>query len=469
MMMVSPNPHAQEVLMLTIDQALLRIKGNLERFVPQELIQRLADQQHLGLRQRTLTPVVTTYLFLQQILDGNSACGRLRHLSGLDFTDSAYCQARGRLPFGFFHALQNAVTGRCVSDDVVRPAELWHGHEVVLMDGSSFSMPDTAELREEFGQPSGQAVGCGFPCAHLLLVCNACTGTIRKLLAAPRYTHDLSQAVMMHPVVPANAVLVGDRAFCSYAHLALCRRRDLFGLFRGHQRTIFDFRRQRPYAPPEMSAAAAKGLPRSKWLRRLGKDDQLVEYYKPKERPVWLTAEQYAALPKSLVVRELRYRIQVPGQRTKEVILVTTLVNRRRYSRRALALLYGLRWRVETNLKHLKTTLGMDILRCQTFVGVMKELAMFVTAYNLVRRVMGEAAQRQGVPASRISFVDALRWLSAARPGDALPRLKVVPERPERVEPRVRKRRPKNFPLMRKPRAELHQALIDKVDAPEAA
>lgn len=469
MMVVSPNLPGHEVLMLTIDQALRRIKGNLEHFLPQQLIQRLADQRHLGPRERILTPVVTTYLFLQQILDGNRACGRLRHLSGLDFTDSAYCQARSRLPFGFFQALQNAVTGRCVTDDVLPPEERWHGHDVFLIDGSSFSMPDTAELRDEFGQPSGQAVGCGFPCAHLLLVCNATTGYITKARAAPLHTHDLSQAVMMHPAVPANAVLVGDRAFCSYAHLALCGQRGPFGLFRGHQRTIFDFRRQRPYAPPEMSKRAAKGLPRSKWLRRLGKDDQLVEYYKPTECPVWLTAEQYAALPASLVVRELRFRIYLPGRRTKEVTLVTTLLNRRLYSRRALALLYGLRWRVETNLKHLKETLGMDVLRCQTFVGVMKELAMFVTAYNLVRRVMCEAAQRQGVPASRISFIDALRWLSAARPGDALPRLKVVPERLGRVEPRVRKRRPKNFPLMRKPRAKLRQALIDKEDAKPAA
>jgi hypothetical protein len=462
MMMVSPHPHGQEALMLTIDQALVRIKGNLEHFVPQQLIQRLADQRHLGPRQRTLTPVVTTYLFLRQILDGNTPCGRLRHVSGLDFTDSAYCQARGRLSFAFFLALQNAVTGRCLSDDSLRPEDRWHGHDVFLMDGSSFSMPDTAELRDEFGQPSGQAPGCGFPCAHLLLVCNAATGYLHKALAAPLYTHDLSKVPLLHPAVPANAVLVGDRAFASYAHLALCGQHRLYSLFRAHQRTIIDFRPGRPYAAPGMSTRAAKGLPRSKWLKRLGTDDQLVEYYKPKECPVWLTAEQYAALPASLVVREVRYRIGLPGRRTHEVTLVTTLLSRRRYSRRALALLYQLRWRIETNLKHLKETLGMDVLRCQTFVGVMKELTMFVTVYNLVRRVMRQAAQRQGVPATRISFVDAWRWLVEARPGDTLPRLKVVPDRCNRVEPRVRKRRPKNYPLMRKPRAELRQALIDK-------
>src|SRR5262249_36186898 len=157
---------------------------------------------------------------------------------------------------------------------------------------------------------------------------------------------------------------------------------------------------------------------------------QVVEYFKPEERPEWMTEQQYAALPASLLVRELRYTIRVPGRRTKEVTLVTTLLDARRYSRKALAALYGLRWTVETNLLHLKETLGLDVLRCQSFVGVMKELMMFVTVYNLVRRVMREAGRRQGVPAERISFVDALRWLMEARAGDELPRLKVVRERP---------------------------------------
>jgi hypothetical protein len=145
--------------------------------------------------------------------------------------------------------------------------------------------------------------------------------------------------------------------------------------------------------------------------------------------------------------------------------LVTTLVNRRRYAQRALARLYGLRWSVETNLKHLKQTLGLDVLRCQTVPGVLKELLLFVTVYNLVRRVMRTAARRQGVPCERISFIDALRWLKEARAGDELPRLKVVPERPGRAEPRVCKRRPKQFPLMKKPRRVLRQALLDEQDA----
>jgi hypothetical protein len=465
MMMLLPHPHDPEAPVLTIEQALVRIKGNLEPFVPRALVQRLADRFHLGRRRRTLTPVVTTFLFLRQVLEGNTACAHLVRLSHLDFTESAYCKARGRLPFGFLHALQNAVTGRCVSGEPLRPEERWHGHDVYFLDGSSFSMPDTPELQAEFGQPGGQAPGCGFPTAHLLVCCEAGTGYLRRVLAAPLRTHDLAQAALMHRDLPPGAVVAGDRAFGSYAHLALCRQRGLHGLFRAHQRTIIDFRPGRPYAPPGMPARAAKGLPRSRFVRRLGKDDHLVEYFKPRERPDWMTPEQYAALPDALVVRELRYRIRVPGRRTKEVTLVTTLVSRRRYSRRALAQLYGLRWTVETNLKHLKETLGLGVLRCQTLVGVMKELTMFVTVYNLVRRVMRAAGRQQGVPCERISFVDALRWLKEARAGDELPRLKVVPERPGRAEPRVRKRRPKQFPLMTKPRHKSRQALMDECDA----
>jgi hypothetical protein len=451
---------------LTIDQALQRIKGNLEAYVPQRLVQRLADETALGRRRRTLPPVVTTYLFLKQILNGNTACSHLPYLAGLHFSAAAYCRARSRLPFGFFQRLQNAVTHECFHADPLRAEELWHGHEVYLVDGSSFSMPDTPALQEAFGQPGRQAAGCGFPTAHLLLSCQWRTGYIRKVLAAPLRTHDMAHVALMHPALPPHAVLVGDRAFCSFVHLALCRQGGRHGLFRAHQKLIMDFRCRRRSAPPSMSAKTARGLPRSRWLRRLGKDDQLVEYVKPKERPLWITPEHYAALPQTLLVRELRYGITVPGRRTRVVTLVTTLLNPRRYAAPALARLYGLRWTVETNLAHLKQTLGLDVLHCKTFVGVMKEMMMFVTAYNVVRRVMRQAGEQQGVRAQRISFLDALRWLAAASPGDAVPPLRVLPERPGRAEPRVKKRRPKQYDLMNRPRAVLRQALYDQEDGP---
>jgi hypothetical protein len=443
--------------MLTVPQALRRIKVNLDQHVPEALIRQTCDALGYRYRERTLTPVVTTYLFLRQLLAGNVSAGRLRHLSGLDFTDSAYCQARARLPLAFFHRLRRAVTDRCVGGG---DSGRWHGHRLFLLDGSSFSMPDTSELQAEFGQPGGQAVGCGFPTAHLLALFDAHTGYLVHALPAPLRTHDLAQAACVHHGLKRGDVLVGDRAFCSYAHLALCRQRGLHGLFRAHQRLLISFRPRRRHAPRGGRAAQCKGLPRSRWLRRLGYRDQVVEYFKPDDKPDWLSEADYAALPDTLTVRELRFRVRVPGCRVREITVVTTLLDPRRYTAKALAKVYELRWQVEINLRHLKTTLKMDVLHSETFLGILKELQVFVIVYNLVRRVMEEAARRQEVPPSRISFADALHWLQEARPGDELPALTVNPERPGRVEPRVRKRRPKQYDLMNKPRAVLRKALL---------
>jgi hypothetical protein len=447
---------------VTIRQALARIKGNLEDWLPEGAVQRLAQRFGLGRRRRVLTPVTTTFLFLKQILHGNTACSHLRHLSGLDFSEAAYCKARGRLPLGFCQQLQRAVLGHCAEADAPAAGDRWRGHDVYLVDGSSFSMADTEELRAEFGQPGGQRPGCGFPVAHLLLLTDARTGYARRALAAPGRTHDMSRVAAIHPDLPAGAVLVADRGFCSYAHLALCQRRRIRAVFRAHQRLLIDFRPGRPHTEP--GPGAVPGVPRSRWLRALGRDDQLVEYFKPVECPEWMAPEQYAALPASLRVRECRYRIALPGRRTRVVTLVSTLLDERRYPASALAQVYGWRWQIEGHLRDLKQTLKMDVLRCQTLPGVLKELALFVTAYNLVRRVMNEAARRQGVPVRRISFLDALRWLCQARPGEELPRLRVLRDRPGRAEPRVKKRRPKQYKLMRRPRAELVAKLYAETD-----
>lgn len=444
--------------MFTIAQALARIKGNLADFLPQSLIRRTTQTLNLTTRRRTLTPEVTTYLFLRQVLHGNPACGTLRHLAGIDFTDSAYCQARARLPVAFFHRLLGTVTGDCRADLDADRRGRWHGHRVFVIDGSSFSMPDTPQLQEVFGQPAAQAKGCGFPVAHLLTLFDVHRGYLLRAIPAPGNTHDLAQATLTHAALRPGDLLVGDRAFCSFAHLALCQQRRLHSLFRAHQRQIIDFRPRRPHVPP--GSKGPTGRPRSRWLKRLGPDDQLVEYQKPVERPVWMSAEQYAALPESMVVRELRFPVKQPGRRTHSVTVVTTLLDPKQYPARALAKLYGRRWQVETDLRHLKQTLGLDVLRCTSVPGVVKELMVFVIIYNLVRRVMREAARRQGVKPERISFVDALRWLRHARPGDELPPMRVNPERPRRAEPRAKKRRGKRYKLLNKPREKLRETLF---------
>jgi hypothetical protein len=223
-----------------------------------------------------------------------------------------------------------------------------------------------------------------------------------------------------------------------------------------------DFTVGRPHVLPGDRKAKRTGIPSSRWVRRLGPLDQIVEWFRPGTCPSWLSAEAFASLPATLLVRELRYQIARPGFRVKEVTLVTTLLDAERYSRDDLAAAYRLRWTIETCFGHLKTTMKMDVLRCQTVAGVLKELMMFVLVYNMVRMTMLAAAARQGVPVSRISFVDALRWLASARPGDPLPNLVLVPTRPGRLEPRVKKRRPKEYDLMQRPRAVLRKALMEE-------
>jgi len=178
-----------------------------------------------------------------------------------------------------------------------------------------------------------------------------------------------------------------------------------------------------------------------------------------------MSREAFEALPAELVLRELRYRVRRRGFRSKSITLVTTLLDPRKYSKDELAEQYLGRWRIETNLRHLKITLGMDVLRCQTVEGVLKELTTFVLVYNLVRAAMARAARRQGVPPDRISFIDALRWLRDADRSPAGLNLIVNPLRPGRVEPRVLKRRPKEFPLMKEPRPTLRQALLKQTVA----
>jgi hypothetical protein len=448
--------------MASIASALAHVKDYFTTYVPDTLILQACQDVGHAWRERQLGPVVTTYLFLQQVTHGNTACTHLRHLSGMPVNPSAYCQARRRLPLAFFQRLQTRVT------DAVRvrlpqvACRRWQRHRLFFLDGSSFSMPDTPALQEGFGQPNQQAPGCGFPTAHLMVLFDHPAGLLRKTLALPLHTHDMSHAAALHPELRAGDVLVGDRAFGTYAHLALCRQRQVHGLFRAHQKQIISFRRGRPHQPLRGASAEQRGLPTSRWLQRLGRRDQLVEYSKPTQRPDWMTPQQWEQLPPSMVVRELRYRIGVPGVRTREVTLVTTLLDPDRYSAKELARLYGLRWGLEVNLRHLKQTMRMDVLHCTTVEGILKELAIFAVVYNLVRRVMAAAAQRQQVAIDRISFIDAWRWLQEAEPMSALPDLVVNPERLGRCEPRVRKRRPKEYPVMKKPRKELRKALLEK-------
>jgi hypothetical protein len=416
-------------------------------------------------RDRLLSPVYVVKLFLLQILAGNTACDHVPRLAGRSFTGEAYCKARSRLPLAVLQTLLSSCTRamqRAVHDD-----GRWFGHRLWLVDGTGFSMPDTPALRAHFGQPGGQKTGCGFPVAHCLALVHAATGLVQQWVIAPLRTHDMSLVSQLLAQFQPGDVEVGDRGFASYANLAQLWQRGVLGLMRAHQKMIVDFRPHRPHKRPgEKRTRSERGRPYSRWIKRLGKQDQIVLWFRPKSCPSWMTPEQFATLPVSLQVRELRYQIKRPGYRVREVTLVTTLLDAQRYPAEELAALYLRRWRIETDFAHLKTTLGMDVLKCKTVAGVQKEATMFVLVYNLVRMVMREAARRQEVDVERISFMDAWRWILSATPDTKLSDLILNPLRPGRYEPRVRKRRPKQYPLMKRPRAELRKALENKGLAP---
>jgi hypothetical protein len=242
---------------------------------------------------------------------------------------------------------------------------------------------------------------------------------------------------------------------------ATLRTLGMHAVFRVGSRQIVDFTPHRPFVmPATRRSASIKGLPRSRWISAFGKDDQLVEWFKPRTCPPWLSPDTLEALPPSLVVRELRYNVTQRGFRSRRITVVTTLIDAERYPCADLAALYQQRWEAETHLAQLKTTMKMDVLHCQTVLGVHKELLVFAILYNLVRLVIRQSARQQQVDVGRISFLDALRWLGAPDTGVPLALLLINPVRPHRVEPRVKKRRPKAFPCMSKPRHLLRQALI---------
>jgi hypothetical protein len=443
----------------SIIEVVRRFKQEWTSQLDDQAIEQVCREKGMSWRQTVLTPLVTIKVFFLQVLHGNTACEHLRHLAHMCFTGAAYCEARMRIPLAVFQALVEHTANRMKEE--ISDEGRWLGHRLFYVDGSSFSMPDKPCLQKEFGQPGGQKKGCGFPMAHFLSLMHAGTGMVVKVLTSPLRTHDISGMLEIHPELREGDVLAGDRGFCSFAHLALLLGRGVQAVFRIHQRQIVDFTPGRAHVVTgKGSNRGQKGMPRSRWIRAFGFQDQLVEWFKPADCPEWISAEQYASLSGSLKVRELRYRVDCKGFRTKAITLVTTLIDAEIYSAKELASMYHRRWTIETSFGHLKTTMKMDVLKCKTVDGVLKELAVFVLIYNLVRLVMLEASRCQKVEVDRISFIDALRWLMSACPDDELCDLVVNPYRPNRSEPRVVKRRPKTYPLMNMPRGELKERLL---------
>jgi hypothetical protein len=433
--------------------AVARLKDDVQRFLSVAFVTQLAVELGLCWRQTTLALPNLVALFARQILGGNLSMPELARLAGSTFTPEAYCTARGRLPLELLQELLRRV---CIlGEQAVQAtgAMLWKGHRLWHMDGSSFSMADNGQLQEHFGQPGQQRQACGFPVAHILCLFDAASGLIHDCILSPLRTHDMAHAAQLHPRMRRGDVLIADRAFESFVHLALLLGQGLHLIAPVHQKRKVDFRRKE-----RRSGKNGRRLERQR-VRKLGRCDQVFRWRKPPHKPRWASQALFDALPSFIEVREIKRQVRLPTGLQQTITLVSTLLDPVRYPAEELVAVLKGRWAVEVNLRHLKTTMQMEILRSQTVAGIEKELYMFLIVYNLVRLVMLQASARQAVPVDRLSFADALYWVRHGDLSLPLPELQVVPYRPERVEPRAVKRRPKEYARLNRPRQEMRKQL----------
>jgi len=427
--------------------------GILLRFVPHKELGRILHELAYLFRERLYTPVVTVCMMILQALDDDgsqrkavAAMMTARRAKGCTTGSrdpSGYCSARQRLRLNLLMRLVDAVAAGL--QRAARP-HLWHDRRVLLLDGSTASMPDTPENQRFFGQPSGQKPGCGFPVARLCALFCLASGALVGAMIGPLVESELRLWRAMLELLRKGDIVVADRLFSSFADLAMLAMRGVDAVVRLHQSRLF---------------------------RRMGRRDYITVWRRPKVCPHSMSEEVFAALPEVLRVRIIRCRIRRPGKRTSRIVLVTTLLDRVLFPAQGLADLYERRWDVEVNLDHLKTTLGMDVLSAESPVMVIKEVWAHFLAYNLLRALMWEAGERYGVDPLRLSLKGAVQEVLAHRQcaGVFGPRAVImmilaviqsnrIPDRPDRYEPRVRKRRPKEYDLMNQPRNVLRRRVL---------
>lgn len=381
-------------------------------------------------RDRLFTPLVTLQFFCLQILDGNAAIAKLRQLFSLNFSVSSYSDARTRLPLNIFQDILERMAASFANTLADAKENMLPARRLLVVDAFTFSMPDTPGLRNHFGLPPGQKAGIGYPVGKVMALLDYASGMFNRLLPVPLYTHDMRGVMGLHPDLQTGDILLGDTAFCSFTHMCLLAAKGIDGVFHLHQRR------------PKIAG-------RQRWN-------------KPVKPPAWMSIEQFSMLPEFIDIRVVRFTtIPRSGFRTKIIFIATTLLDEEAWPDGEIARLYGKRWDIEVCFAHLKTTMKMNVLKCKTVDGVLKELAVYLIVYNRVRMAMLEAAEKQGVDPRRISLIDAVRLLAARMMGlPGVEELIVNPLRPGRHEPRVRRRRPKAYPLMTKPRDVLKKALF---------
>jgi hypothetical protein len=433
-----------------------RRQGNLyfAGLLAEDLIQEAFGQARWLWQGWVYTPTVTVWVFLAQCLSPDHSCrDAVAQLiawlvaSGqraCSAQTGAYCQARDRLPEEACQRLARD-TG-CQVDEDAPASWRWLGHRVLDVDGSTITMADTAANQQEYPQQRGQTRGCGFPIARIVVVFALAVGTVVDAALGKyqgKQTGENSLFRTLHDLLREGDVVLADRYFSGWFDLALLWQRGVHSVVRKHQMRPTDFRTG----------------------QRLGPGDQVVCWYKP-PRPDWMSQKDYDALPDFLRLREVRVQVELKGFRTKVLVVVTTLLDPEQYPAAEIAKLYRRRWQAELNLRSLKVVLQMDHLRCKTPHRVRNEFNMHLTAYNLIRKVMAIAAFKAGVEPWTVSFKGTLQTMARLLPllhanvpvadwCDALLEAiatHVVGDRPDRYEPRVKKRRPKKYKYMREPR-----------------
>ena len=428
-----------------------------------EKLARIVAEEVGKTRDRIFTPVVTLCTFLSQILSDDHSClaavARLlawRCAQGLPPCSpdtGGYCKARQRLPETLLPRLVRDTADGLQED--APAAWLFHGRKVTLVDGSTVSMPDTPENQAAYPQHGNQEPGCGFPIARIVVLIALATGAVLDAAIGPRKGKLSGESTLLrslHGRLACGDILLSDRGFCSYFEVVMLASQGVDVVMRQHESRLVDFRSG----------------------RRLGHDDHLVVWHKP-QRARWMDQETYDAIAATVTVRELRVRVVQRGFRTRVLIVMTTLLDAEEFTHDELATLYRARWHAELDIRSLKQTLQMDVLRCQTPEMVRKEIWGHLLVANLIRGVMAEAARLRGVLPRELSFQGARQTMEAFRgelshansaAAELLRQVALkaiachrVGDRPDRVEPRVRKRRPKNYPLMHKPRPKFRKRL----------
>ena len=415
-------------------------------------------------RQRCYGHIPVFWAWLAQILEENSSCQRaVCHIQNWSRTNglavpssdtSSYCRARIRVEIPFLQRIHEKITAKLSAG--IREEDLWNGLTLKAVDGSSVHLMDTEENQRAYPQSSSQKKGCGSPFLGMVGLLNLSHGGWEHITTSPMSVHEINPAVELTRTLHANDLLMGDRAFGSYELIARCAQRGAHVLMRLHQ-------------------ARENALD---WNHgeRVSRHERIVEWRRP-YKPAGSDArkDQWSELPETMKVRLIKLSYQGRGGRKATLILVTTLLDHRKFNGIELADLYARRWDIELKLRDLKTTMNMEFFAIKSPGMAHKTLLMSMIANNLIRHMMQSAARKAGKPVWQMSFKGTLDLVSSSQESfrqyagkptkrrTEIGRLleiaatKLINLRPFRNEPRAVKRRPKNHPLLNAPRHEYEE------------